>query len=371
MINQTKFILKLALMLMLFSLHVVAFDTFIQSAYKQNNELNQLKKQYKLLQTKKQKNELESALAYGHNKKMSLHVSILEKQKSITLGTLIRYFTVLANKRISLLYDENNQIQNYKYNKALNDFKNYTGLDFKNTNIEKLISNVTLPPNSNAAYQVFMKLSIEEKSAISTIFKIDNEAKVFTYLRSSYNQYINMLNSLKISIDKINKAKEQSDKEKLIVARIKYIQQSYKILFQKSKILFIIGTLETELSKSISAKKIKNTKLKRIHFIGNSSEISSYSINIVERHAKKLLKIQNFTLELHGYSDSFGNKKDNYRLSKERVEKTKEALVKFGLNPEKIKLFYYGDKNPIKTNETEQGRLLNRRVEFKIIKDEK
>ena len=367
MVNQTKLILKLALILMLFSLHVDAFDTFIQGAYKQDSELNQLKKQYKLLQTKTDKNKLENALIYGHNKKASLHVGILEKQKSIVLGTIMKYFTVLANKRISLIYDENNQIQTYKYNKALNNFKDYTGLDFKNTNIEKLINSATLPTNSNMAYQLFTELSIEEKSAISKILKVDDTKKVFTYLRSYYNQYINMLNDLKIAIDTINKTKEQSNKEKFTLAQIKYMQQSYKILFQKCKILFVVGTLETELSKSTSIK--KDIKLKRIHFVGNLSEISSYSINIVERHAKKLLKLKNFTLELHGYSDSFGNKKDNYRLSKERVEKTKNALVKFGLNPEKIKLFHYGDKNPIKTNETEQGRLLNRRVEFKVTRN--
>ena len=356
MINQ----IRLALVLMLFSLHVDAFDTFIHGAYKQDNELNKLKKQYSLLKTRTTKNELEDALVYGHNNNISLHVSILEKQKSILLGTLIRYLSVIANKRITLLFDEDNQVQNDKYNNTLNDFKNYTGLDFKNINIEKQINAIALPKNSDIAYKLFTKLSHEEKQAISRILKIDDTKNVFIYLRSSYNQYINMLNDLKITIDAIS-----STKEKSTLAQVKYIQQSYKVLFQKCKILFSIGTLETELSKSAFLK--KPIRLKRIHFVGNSSEVSSYSINIVEKHAKKL---RNFTLELHGYSDSFGNKKDNYRLSKERVEKTKEALVKFGLNPQIIKLFYYGDKNPIKTNETEQGRLLNRRVEFKIIKDE-
>ncbi len=373
MINQTKIILKLTLILILFSLHADAFDAFIQGAYKQNHELNQLKKQYELIQeqTKKNKNKLENALAYGHNKKISLRISILEKEKNITLSTIMKYFIVLGNKKISLLYDENNQIQVNKYNQSLNNLKNYTGLDFKNTNIEKLINSSILPPNSNAAYKLFMKLTPEEKSAISKNLKANNTKKIFTYLRSSYNQYINMLNNLKILMNKINQIKERSNKEKLTLAQEKYIKQSYKILFQKCKILFTIGTLKTEITKSTSKKEIKNIKLKRIHFVGNSSEVSSYSINIVKQHAKKLLKLKSFTLELHGYSDSFGNKKDNYRLSKQRVKKTKEALVKFGVNPENIKLFYYGDKNPIKTNETEQGRLLNRRVEFKIYEDEK
>ena len=371
MINQTKIILKLTLILILFSLHADAFDAFIQGAYKQNYELNQLKKQYELIQKQTKKNKLENALAYGLNKKMALRISILEKEKHITLSTIMKYFIVLVNKRISLLYDENNQIKVNNYNQSINNLKNYTGLDVKNTNIEKLINSAILPPNSNAAYNLFLKLTPEEKSAILKNLKANNTKKIFTYLRSSYNQYINMLNDLKIQMNKINQIKEQSNKEKLTLAQEKYIKQRYKILFQKCKILFTIGTLKTELTKSVSKKEIKNIKLKRIHFVGNSGEVSSYSINIVKRHAKKLLKLKNFTLELHGYSDNFGNKKDNYRLSKLRVEKTKEALVKFGVNPENIKLFYYGDKNPIKTNKTKRGRLLNRRVEFKIYEDEK
>jgi len=353
MINQ----IKLVLILMLFSLHVNAFDTFIQGAYKQDKELSKLKKEYALVE--KQKTGLENTLANGYNNKESLQVNILEKEKEIVLGTLARYLSVIANKKISLLYDENNHIQNSKYNKALNNFKNYTGLDFKNLNIEKELNAIALPKNSDIAYELFTKRSAKEKQAISNILNADDTQKVFLYLRTSYNQYINMLNDLKNTIDTINSKKEESTLD-----QVKYIQQSYELIYKKCKILLVIGTLENQLHKPIETTKV--TQLKRIHFAGNSSDISDYSMPIVERHAKKVLKLKNYILELHGYSDNLGDKKENYRLSRERVEKTKKALVKFGVDPNKIKIFYYGDKNPIRSNETKKGRLLNRRVEFKV-----
>ena len=360
MINQ----IKLALILILLSLHVDAFDTFVHSAYKQDSELNKLKKQYALLKTQITKNKLEDALIYGHNNKTALHMNILEKEKTIVLGTLARYLTVNTKKKINLLYDGNNKIQKHKYNKSLSNFKNYTGLDFKNINLEKQISTITLPKNSDIAYKLFTQLSVEEKQAISNVLKIADTKKVFLYLRSSYNQYINMLNNLEATIDTINNTKEKS-----ALTQVKHIQQDYNVIFKKCKILFVIGALKNQLHKPILT--TKSMQLKRIHFGDNSSEVSSYSIRILERHAKKLLKLKNFILELHGYSDNFGDKKEKYRLSRERVENTKETLVKFGLDPNKIKLFYYGDKNPIRTNETKQGRLLNRRVEFKVIKEYK
>ena len=376
MANQTKFILRSATMLIVFTLHVAAFDTFIQSAYKQDYELTQLKKQYKSLE--KQKTKLGNTITNGHNQKIDLHVSILEKQKTIALNVIMKYFIVLANKEISLLYNEDNQIQNKNYNQALNNFKDYTGLDFKKDAIEKVIDSVNIPKNYNDAYQIFTQQDMDEKLSISKILKINDSQKAFISLRSYYNQYINMINNLKTKIDKINNTKQKLDKEKLTLEKIEYIKEHYKILFQKCKILFVIGTLQTKLSTPIAIKKtikkqakIKDIKLRRIHFMGNSSEITSYSINIVKQNAKKLLKLKNFILELHGYSDNFGDKKDNYRLSKERVEKTKRALVKFGLKAKNIKIFYYGDEKPIKTNKTEHGRLLNRRVEFKIFKDKK
>jgi len=54
------------------------------------------------------------------------------------------------------------------------------------------------------------------------------------------------------------------------------------------------------------------------------------------------------------------------RLSKNRVEAVKDFLVANGVEPSRIKTFYYGESKPIDDNKTEEGRQKNRRVEMKI-----
>jgi outer membrane protein OmpA-like peptidoglycan-associated protein len=78
--------------------------------------------------------------------------------------------------------------------------------------------------------------------------------------------------------------------------------------------------------------------------------------------------MKDYKLELYGHTDNLGTKEENYELGLKRAQKTKEALVSFGIDPKKIKVFSKGDSEPIATNKTSKGRLLNRRVEFKLIK---
>lgn len=73
-----------------------------------------------------------------------------------------------------------------------------------------------------------------------------------------------------------------------------------------------------------------------------------------------------YRVRLAGHTDNVGAAESNMNLSKARAEAVKRQLIAFGCNAEHISSFGYGDTKPVSTNETEEGRQLNRRVEITI-----
>ena len=71
------------------------------------------------------------------------------------------------------------------------------------------------------------------------------------------------------------------------------------------------------------------------------------------------------TVELSGYASSEGTAAHNMRLSKDRANSVKTYLVNSGVEARRIKVKGMGETNPIADNSTEEGRVMNRRVEFK------
>ena len=75
--------------------------------------------------------------------------------------------------------------------------------------------------------------------------------------------------------------------------------------------------------------------------------------------------------ELSGHTDNIGDKKRNKELSLQRAHSVREYLVEHGVNAARLVYKGYGDAQPATTNDTEEGRAKNRRIEFKILKLEK
>lgn len=71
-------------------------------------------------------------------------------------------------------------------------------------------------------------------------------------------------------------------------------------------------------------------------------------------------------LEIIGYTDNMGSDEYNMKLSKRRADYVKKELIRQGISAKRISTIAMGKKNPIATNETAEGRQLNRRVEFRV-----
>ena len=72
---------------------------------------------------------------------------------------------------------------------------------------------------------------------------------------------------------------------------------------------------------------------------------------------------------IEGHTDSKGTDAYNIDLSKRRAERVKAYMIKkYKWDPKKIKTQYMGERFPVDTNDTDEGRANNRRVEFKVFR---
>ena len=82
-----------------------------------------------------------------------------------------------------------------------------------------------------------------------------------------------------------------------------------------------------------------------------------------------LSKKPEWKLKLSGHTDNVGSDKSNLLLSKNRAEAVKTVLTNRGVDANQIIVKYYGESQPIASNNEEDGRQKNRRVEMLIIKE--
>ncbi|KXB97401.1 MAG: hypothetical protein AA908_06985 [Chlorobi bacterium NICIL-2] len=73
-------------------------------------------------------------------------------------------------------------------------------------------------------------------------------------------------------------------------------------------------------------------------------------------------------IEVRGHSDSTGSEDYNLRLSERRANAIRAALIRRGIEPDRIQAKGFGSSQPIADNGTRNGRALNRRTEFVVLR---
>ncbi|MBT1696770.1 OmpA family protein [Fulvivirgaceae bacterium PWU4] len=126
---------------------------------------------------------------------------------------------------------------------------------------------------------------------------------------------------------------------------------------------------ELEMNFTLQPVEIGTTvNLKNVLFAQTKSDILPESYRELDLVVTFLQSNPNVRIELAGHTDNRGIHTDNIKLSQQRVNKVKEYLVSKGVDPKRISGKGYGGTKPIASNDTEQSRKMNRRVEFTIKK---
>ena len=107
--------------------------------------------------------------------------------------------------------------------------------------------------------------------------------------------------------------------------------------------------------------------LQNIQFEFNSAALTADSESGIQILTAFLKHNPNLKVELAGHTDNVGNDNYNLKLSSERAESVRKALIANGIEGTRLTAKGYGATKPIVANDTEEHRALNRRTEMIII----
>ncbi|MBE0492037.1 MAG: OmpA family protein [Sulfurospirillum sp.] len=197
--------------------------------------------------------------------------------------------------------------------------------------IKTILENATLPQDNNATKALHVSLNAQLQSEFLHLLALENIE------------------------DGVKKLYED------LALFSENVRDKNSFLLTKAKIFFLTGTLVSKLKEA--------QYFAKIHFSSNDTNISSYSMSLLAWYAKKMREMEKAKIELTGHSDILQGSLENEKLALQRAEETKKALVSFGLEAKNITTKTHSDLYPIASQETPQGRLLNRRVTIKIIEE--
>ena len=101
-----------------------------------------------------------------------------------------------------------------------------------------------------------------------------------------------------------------------------------------------------------------------IHFDFDKATIQSDAQSLLDDIAKMLEDFPDWRLQIVGHTDATGDPAHNERLSGERAAAVKAALVSRGIEASRLESGGAGETKPVASNDTPEGRALNRRVEL-------
>ncbi len=127
-----------------------------------------------------------------------------------------------------------------------------------------------------------------------------------------------------------------------------------------------------EIIKDVQLKKLKIGKsivLNNIFYDFDKATLRDESKGELERLVQLMVDNKTIRIELSSHTDNRGTEEYNIRLSQERAQSVVDYLISKGISNERLVAKGYGKSIPVATNDTDEGRQLNRRTEFKILSE--
>ena len=126
---------------------------------------------------------------------------------------------------------------------------------------------------------------------------------------------------------------------------------------------FVLDTLDVFMQPIKEGIKVK---IENLFFATNKTYILPQSEQAMSDLANFLLDNPSVKIHVVGHTDAVGTDEANQILSEGRANSVRNDLIKRGVAAERITAEGKGEKEPVADNDTEEGRQLNRRVEFTI-----
>jgi OOP family OmpA-OmpF porin len=104
----------------------------------------------------------------------------------------------------------------------------------------------------------------------------------------------------------------------------------------------------------------------KIRFESGKADIVADSTGLLDRLIEIALRCPTANVEIAGHTDTDGGENANQTLSEKRAQAVADYLVKAGLPADRFTPVGYGSTQPVATNETDDGKAQNRRIDFVV-----
>ncbi len=106
----------------------------------------------------------------------------------------------------------------------------------------------------------------------------------------------------------------------------------------------------------------------RLLFATGESTLLPKSQEQLKNVVEILKAYPNVELKIGGYTDNTGDPKANQKLSEDRAKSVMNEMVAMGIDAKRLTAEGYGEKHPVASNDTEEGKALNRRIAMRVTK---
>ncbi|NRD70946.1 OmpA family protein [Psychrobacter okhotskensis] len=103
-----------------------------------------------------------------------------------------------------------------------------------------------------------------------------------------------------------------------------------------------------------------------VEFESGSAKLTSMGLGILDDMAGVLQRVGDKPVTIIGHTDNVGNPSANLVLSNKRAEAVKQYLIGRNIDAARLSTAGKGDADPIASNDNEEGRTRNRRIEFNL-----
>lgn len=107
-----------------------------------------------------------------------------------------------------------------------------------------------------------------------------------------------------------------------------------------------------------------------VHFAIDSATLNARAKETLAQVAEALATRTDLEVEVRGHTDATASDDYNLQLSVRRAESIQRYLVSAGIDAERLQVEGFGESQPVASNETQEGRALNRRAELHVLEAE-
>lgn len=107
--------------------------------------------------------------------------------------------------------------------------------------------------------------------------------------------------------------------------------------------------------------------LKNIFYATNKFQLEPQSQTELDKLVDFLKENPKVKIQISGYTDNVGTEKDNLALSTNRAKAVADHIIARGIPAGRVSYRGYGSLHPLSSNETEEGKALNRRTELSVV----